>query len=93
MQKVHGDDSQEHREAIADLDALRGPDWPEALDWLYRAFCDIRRGARADMSGAVRITWADIDAWERHSGVSLDPEDVDAIFALDAAWQSPDEKG
>ena len=69
---------------IAELQTeLAVPPFPEALAYLWVAFC--RLSSRRGASGfAINpIGWPDIDAFVRHSGVRLAPWEVRLIEELD----------
>lgn len=89
----YGEDSPEHREAIAKLDSIRGPDWPESLDYLRGWFYELHRTRGFDMNGPVAFSYPMIDSWARLTGRSPDAREVEALFALDLAYRFPDPKG
>lgn len=59
---------------------------PEGLEGLWRTFLDLHQTRAAGMSGPSRITFSDIDAMQRVTGVTLEPWEVDAIRAADSAY-------
>jgi hypothetical protein len=86
--KAYGEWSREFEQAVRELDTIRGPLWDESLDYLVRIFWAIRIGAGEAVSG-VRITWPDVTAWESRN-YRLDDDETRAIFAMDAAYRSPE---
>lgn len=71
---------------VAELQAeLALPPFPEALRYLWRAFARIRRRCGGNGFGPSPITWGDIDAYSRLSGLRLSPWEVEVIEALDDA--------
>lgn len=61
------------------------PSLPEGCEELWRIFNELH-ACRAWPYGPQRITYADIDAFQRVSGVSLQPWERDAIRRADAAY-------
>jgi hypothetical protein len=62
---------------------LACPPMPEALEYIWRAF--LRLHARRGSNGfAINpISWPDIDAFVRHSGMKFAPWEVELLEALD----------
>lgn len=70
----------------AELEAeLALPPFPEALRYLWAAFARIRRRNAGNGFGATPITWADLDAYSRLSGMRLLPWEMEIIELLDDA--------
>lgn len=71
-------------DVAAELEAeLWCPPFPVALNYVWRAWVRLRRRIGAGMNGPQPITWADIDAFVRRTGIRLDPRDIELIEALD----------
>ncbi|KNY18231.1 hypothetical protein AKG11_03610 [Shinella sp. SUS2] len=64
------------------------PPRPEALDYLWSIYFRIRRRCSSTGLGPARITWPDIDAFVRNSGVRMAPWEIRLIEDLDDAWLS-----
>lgn len=61
------------------------PPFPEALRYLWTAFVRIRRRNAGKGFGATPVTWADLDAYSRLSGMRLLPWEIEIIEQLDDA--------
>jgi hypothetical protein len=61
------------------------PAFPEAMRYLWRAFIRIRRRNAGNGFGATPVTWADLDAYSRLSGLRLLPWEIEIIELLDDA--------
>lgn len=73
-------------ERKAELEAeLALPPFPEALRYLWTAFVRIRRRNAGNGFGATPVTWADLDAYSRLSGMRLLPWEIEIIEQLDDA--------
>lgn len=59
------------------------PPFPEALRYLWTAFVRMRRRNAGNGYGPTPITWADIDAYSRLSGLRLQPWEIEIIELLD----------
>jgi hypothetical protein len=84
--------------ARADYEAeLTCPPFPEALEYLWNVFLRLSARRGSGGFGVAPITWADIDAFVRHSGIQLAPFEVRLIEDLDnlyrAAISRPKEQG
>ena len=63
------------------------PPIPEAVSYLWNTFLRIRSRIGADAMGNPRpIAWADLDAFNRLSGLRLRPWEIDIIEQLDAVY-------
>lgn len=69
--------------ALADAPRL-----PEGCEPLWLDFLALHGSRGSTMSGAARISFADIDAYQRVSGTVLQPWEVDAIRGADSAYLS-----
>ncbi len=77
----------------AELEAeIECPPFPLELTYLWNAFC--RLSARRGSNGfsAVPISWSDIDAFLRHSGISLAPFEIRIIEDLDDLFRAEQSK-
>lgn len=61
------------------------PPFPDALRYLWTAFVRIRRRNAGNGFGATPITWADLDAYSRLSGLRLLAWEIEIIELLDDA--------
>jgi hypothetical protein len=68
--------------------ALECPPFPMALDYLWRIFnrLNARRGSNG--FGPNAITWADIDAFIKHSKIDLAPWEIEVIEMLDDLYRA-----
>lgn len=62
------------------------PDLPDGCSMLWRDFIAMH-GARGSTGfGPMRITWADLDAFQRVMGIRLAPWELEAIRRADGAY-------
>lgn len=73
------------------IDALQGPEFPEELGHLWAWYLEMSMGADEGMNG-LRLTWTALHAWATHMGISPEPRECVALFALDRAYHNPDPK-
>ncbi|WP_246132821.1 phage tail assembly chaperone [Devosia ginsengisoli] len=74
-------------ERKAELEAeLALPPFPEALRYLWTAFRRIRSRNGGNGYGPTPISWADLDAFDRLSGLRLLPWEIEIIEVLDDAY-------
>lgn len=71
---------------------LAGPGRPSGFLYLWEMFLEVGRSRGASMVGLNPISYPDIDAWARLTGRAPDALEVDALFAIDAAWRDPKER-
>lgn len=64
---------------------LDAPPCPDGCGELWRTFCELH-DCRSWPDAPQRITFADLDAFHRVSGVKLQPWELEAIRQADAAW-------
>lgn len=64
------------------------PTLPKELDYLWSDFMDLSSSRSSNGFGPSRITFADIDAWQRVNGVALQPWEIDLIRAADNEFLS-----
>ena len=64
------------------------PEYPESLAYLDGWYQDISAGRREGMYAIAPLTWSDIDAWIRRTGVEPYPHESRALLTLDAAFRS-----
>jgi hypothetical protein len=65
---------------------LDAPHLPAGCEELWRVFSELHSCRGNSGFGPLRITYADIDAFQRVSGVMLQPWELDAIRRADAAY-------
>lgn len=56
------------------------------MRYLWRQFTSLHRARTSNGWGPNPITWSELDAYCRLTGVQLDPWEVEAIRALDEAF-------
>lgn len=59
---------------------------PEGLEGLWGTFLSLHQSRGASMSGPARISFTDIDAMQRVTGMTLEPWEISAIRAADSAY-------
>jgi hypothetical protein len=64
---------------------LDAPECPEGCEDLWQAFCELS-DCRAWPYGPRRITYSDIDAFQRVTGRKLATWELEAIRRADAEW-------
>lgn len=62
------------------------PPLPEGCEALWRSFIELHDSRGSTGWGAARITFADIDAWQRVRGAVLGRFDVETIRKADNIW-------
>ena len=60
---------------------------PKGSEWLWNLFWQLRQGAAQGFSGAS-LTWADLEAYGRLSGIPLRGFVVEAVMAMDGALRA-----
>ncbi len=79
-----------HRKAIEELE---GPEFPDALEYLYVWLYELHGRSGAGMHGLAPMSYTTIAAWSSLTGNVPDALEVRALLALDAILLSPpDEK-
>lgn len=63
------------------------PDLPECGEHILQWFWDLSARRAPAMAGVSPISFCDIDAWRRLLGVTVRPEEVRAILAMDDAYR------
>lgn len=80
-------------EKIAEYEAeLALPPFPVALEYLWNAFNRIRRRKGGGLGGPTPIEWPDIDAFCRHSRLTLEAWEVEIIEDLDDRFLAAKDK-
>lgn len=62
---------------------LAVPPFPDGLDYLWNAFLRLARRRGGNGFSMSPITWSDIDAFVRLSGVRFSPWEIEIIESLD----------
>lgn|GEM_PF-1180188 len=62
------------------------PELPEGMEVLWNDFLALHGSRGHTMSGPARITFSDIDAYQRVTGASLQPWEINAIRGADNAY-------
>jgi hypothetical protein len=60
---------------------------------LFSYFLELHGTRGASMAGPLRITFAEIEAWQRVQGMLLEPWQIDAITGADRAYIASVAKG
>lgn len=82
----------EHLEGLAErtgktLAEVAGlPDLPQGCEFIWRDFMALSIGRGSNGFSAARITWADIEAYQRVNGIRFAGWEIDAIRRLDNAF-------
>lgn len=71
-----------------DVEDLENPDLPPAAEYLWTWFFRISKGRASYGYGAAPLTWGDLDAWMRITGVNLSPAEADILLSMDNAYIS-----
>ncbi len=66
---------------LADLPVL-----PDGCEQLWADFAELHESRGSSGFGPMRITFGDIDSWQRVNGVTLEAWQVDAIRKADNAY-------
>lgn len=74
------------RGGAGSVNALRVPDFPESLDYLYDWFRAQSRGEA--VHGPALLTHRDVLAWADLMQTAPEPHEVQALLDLDAAWRA-----
>lgn len=69
---------------------LDGPDFPEAVGYLWDWHSELARTRTVGMNGVDPLTYPTIDAWARLTDRSPLPDEVEALLDLDAVTRNPD---
>jgi len=74
-------------DAIAELDAV--PKLSRLASHIWGWFIDLARCRQyAGMGSAMPISYRDVQAWRDVTGAEPEPWELNAIFAIDAAWMA-----
>lgn len=65
-----------------------GPTLPKGAKQLWDEFLQLHGSRGSSGWGPQRITFVDIDAWQRVNGVTFEPWEISAIRKLDDIWLS-----
>lgn len=65
---------------------IDAPVLPSGLDRLWGDFLELHDSRGSTGFGAMRITFADMNAWQRVRGARLKAWEIDAIRKADNAW-------
>lgn len=78
-----------HGNAAA-IQQLTPPPFPDALAYLWDWFSELAAGLGEGLHGPASLTWVALDAWARRTGTAPRPDEVKALFTLDAVTRNPD---
>lgn len=59
------------------------PPYPFEIEHVWDAYWRLRNRVNGSGHGIGRITWADIDAFSRHSRISMLPREIELVEAID----------
>lgn len=76
-----------NREAIASLD---GPECPEGFQYLHRWALSLHGRSGVGPGGLTMLRPSELKAWADLMGLSPSPEEVEALFTLDAVMLHPE---
>lgn len=62
------------------------PPFPQELDYLWRAYHRLRHRTGMGFASANPLSWHDIDAFVRQTGLRLAPWEIEAIESVDNAF-------
>jgi hypothetical protein len=65
-----------------------GPSFPAGLETLWRNFGELHKCRGSSGFSVARITFVDIDAWQRTRRIRLNPWEIDLIQQVDDLWLS-----
>ena len=69
---------------------LVAPAFPDALDYLWGRFLTLHTMRREGMSGLAALVPSDIQAANAGFGWALEPEEWEALHAIDVSFRHPD---
>jgi hypothetical protein len=75
----------------ASIAALRGPEYPEELEYLLGWAQQLLGRSGVGMDGAAPLGYSTVADWSRLAGIDIEPHEVDALMALDAVMRHPAE--
>lgn len=82
----------EHYEAVAErtgrtIAELAGlPELPDGCEWLWRDFMALNVARGSNGFSPARLTWSDIDAYQRVNGIRFSAWEVQTIRRLDSLF-------
>ena len=79
------------RGSAAALAALEGPECPEALEYLLGWAYTLHGRSGISEVGVAPLSYAEVDAWARRTRTDIEPWEVEALMAIDAALRHPGE--
>jgi hypothetical protein len=71
---------------------LAGPDFPEALEYLYDWLYELHGRSGVGFNGFGPLTYETVMAWASLTGAAPSPLDVRALLTLDSILLSPPDK-
>ncbi len=91
MTKLERAERKNAAERVAELEAeLAMPPFPKAATYLWRTYLRLRRRCAPGFAGPVPVSWQDIDAFIKRSGLRLDPWEIEIIETLDNMYLKPE---
>lgn len=76
----------------AALEALRGPEFPVEVGYLWGWYIELRSGRQYAMGDPVPVSWIDLSAWRDLTGRDPHPDEVAALMEIDRAYLYPGEE-
>lgn len=70
------------------VEAIEEPEYPETLWYLWEYFEELNLGRPAGFSGIASLTWEGVESWSRLMRRTLEPQEVHAIFLVDASYRA-----
>jgi len=64
---------------------LEGPEFPDHLAHIWEWARDLHGRSGVGMAGAAPLSYQEIAAWQRLTGIVLEPIEVEALIAVDGA--------
>ncbi len=73
------------------IEALTGPSYPDALEYLLDWSHELVGRSGEGMSGASALSWPTLDAWADRTGRNPTRDECLALMQLDHAFRHPDD--
>jgi hypothetical protein len=70
---------------------LQAPEYPEGVEYLREWVYELHGRSGVGMGGLMPLSYTTIADWARLKEVDIDPHEVGALIALDAAMLAPGE--
>jgi hypothetical protein len=81
------------RRGVAEaIQALEGPEFPDALGYLWEWFLELDACRIIGMSGPQPITYMDVLSWSWLTERDIEPHEARAVLELDRAMRNPEQE-